>query len=318
MKKLALLGGGRVARAFAARLAPEAEARGLELALLVRSREARVGRLDLRAFAAGEDPGGETVPAADPRIAEALAAAGAMVEALPSTPAAADPFLEPVLAALARGADLVAAGKHLLAVHGERVLAAARAGGARVGISAAVGVGLPLAAVLRERLRADDLVSVEALLNGTTNAVLALRERGLSHDEAVREARDKGLAEPDPTDDLDGGDAVRKAAILARFVLGAPVPLESVARRPLAHDLASLGDGRGRVKQRALLRREGERLVVDVGLARYESPHPFAALEGGAKGARVETARGGVVTILGGAGGLAATADALLADLASP
>src|SRR6185436_4250737 len=107
----------------------------------------------------------------------------------------------------------------------------------------------------------------------------------------------------------------RKAAILARFALGTPVAFEAIARRPLAEDPLLREPRAGRLKQRVRFERKQGELTIEVGLARYEPPHPFASLEGGSKGARVETARGGTVTLLGGAGGLAATADVLLSEL---
>ena len=96
---------------------------------------------------------------------------------------------------------------------------AARGAAAPYLYDAAVGAGLGVVARLRDLVRTGDRVHrVEGALSGTLSFVMAALHAGVPFSEAVRQARDAGLTEPDPRDDLSGRDAARKLALLAREI----------------------------------------------------------------------------------------------------
>ncbi len=140
-----------------------------------------------------------------------------------------------VLEALAAGKDVVTANKALLAEHGAEVFEAARRHGRAVAFEGAVAGGIPIIAALAECLAANQILSVQGILNGTSNFILtAMSEQGRSYDEALAEAQRRGYAEADPTLDVDGTDAAHKLVLLAQIAFGVAVPPRVVSRRGIA------------------------------------------------------------------------------------
>jgi homoserine dehydrogenase len=123
-------------------------------------------------------------------------------------------------AALRRGTKVITANKELVASHGDRLSTLARDHDASLDFGAAVGGSAPVISTLRDLVGASTPVSVRGILNGTSNYVISLLERGVSLDGALASARELGLAETDCTRDLDGRDAAAKLAIIAWIAFG--------------------------------------------------------------------------------------------------
>jgi homoserine dehydrogenase len=123
-------------------------------------------------------------------------------------------------AALRRGTKVITANKELVASHGDRLSALARENDASLDFGAAVGGSAPVISTLRDLVGASTPVSVRGILNGTSNYVISLLERGASLDGALASARELGLAESDCARDLDGRDAAAKLAIIAWIAFG--------------------------------------------------------------------------------------------------
>ena len=134
---------------------------------------------------------------------------------------------EVVMSAIGHGKHVVTANKALLAVHGNEIFAAARAKGVIVAFEAALAGGIPIIKALREGLTANRIEWIAGIINGTTNFILSeMRDRGLSFDEALREAQRLGYAEADPTFDIEGVDAAHKATILSAIAFGIPMQFD--------------------------------------------------------------------------------------------
>jgi len=140
-----------------------------------------------------------------------------------------------VLALLAAGKDVVTANKALLAQHGREVFDAAREHGRAIAFEASVAGGVPIIAALVQSLAANQILSLQGILNGTCNFILTeMSEKGQSYREALAEAQRRGFAEADPTLDVDGTDAAHKLAILAQIAYGVAVPLSAIERRGIS------------------------------------------------------------------------------------
>lgn len=140
-----------------------------------------------------------------------------------------------VLAALAAGKDVVTANKALLAMHGGEVFDAARRHGRSVAFEASVAGGVPIVAALAQSLAANQIQSLQGILNGTCNFILTkMTEDEVDYGVALAEAQQRGFAEADPTMDVDGTDAAHKLAILAQIAFGATVPVSAIDRRGIA------------------------------------------------------------------------------------
>jgi homoserine dehydrogenase len=145
-----------------------------------------------------------------------------------------------VLDLLAAGKDVVTANKALLAQHGAEVFDAAREHGRAVVFEASVAGGVPIIAALAECLVANQIQSLQGILNGTCNFILTrMTDSDQNYADALAEAQRRGYAEADPTLDVNGTDAAHKLAILVQIAFGLSVPVEHIDRRGIA-DLDAL------------------------------------------------------------------------------
>ena len=122
--------------------------------------------------------------------------------------------------ALRRGRKFVTANKELIAADGNELAALARESYGSLDFGASVGGSAPVISLLRDLLGTTSPKSVRGILNGTSNYILTRIERGDSFADALAEAQRKGLAELDPSRDLDGRDSAAKLAIIAWISFG--------------------------------------------------------------------------------------------------
>ncbi|WP_038068615.1 homoserine dehydrogenase, partial [Thermoanaerobacterium aotearoense] len=125
------------------------------------------------------------------------------------------PALEYMKEAILRGKNVVTANKEVIAKHGKELIKLASENNVNLLYEASVGGGIPIIRPLKSCLAANKIHEIKGILNGTTNYILTeMKSRGLSFEGVLKEAQQKGYAELDPTDDVDGFDAARKLAIL--------------------------------------------------------------------------------------------------------
>jgi homoserine dehydrogenase len=122
--------------------------------------------------------------------------------------------------ALSRGTKLITSNKELIASHGHSLSALASDNCVGLDFGAAVGGSAPVISTLRDLLGASAPLSVCGILNGTSNYVITLLERGTNLEDAIASARERGLAEADCSRDLDGRDAAAKLAIICWIAFG--------------------------------------------------------------------------------------------------
>src|ERR1700754_4972419 len=142
---------------------------------------------------------------------------------------AGDPALSAIEAALKSGKSVVTANKALIAKHGLRLAALAEKHGGALNFEAAVGAAIPIVKTLREGLAGTGINRVYGILNGTCNYILTRMEReGLSFEECLKDAQRLGYAEANPSFDVDGHDTAQKLAILASLAFGTKVNQSAV------------------------------------------------------------------------------------------
>jgi homoserine dehydrogenase len=131
--------------------------------------------------------------------------------------------------ALKRGKHVVTANKKLLALHLEELLELSRSNNVSLLYEAAACGSIPIIRTLEEYFDNEELEKVSGIFNGTTNYILTktINEK-LSYVEALKQAQEKGFAESDPTNDVEGFDPKFKAIILALHAFGVIVKPESV------------------------------------------------------------------------------------------
>ena len=137
---------------------------------------------------------------------------------------------ELVETAIRNGKHVVTANKALIASHGDELFKLAKEKGVQIGFEASVAGGTPVIKALREGLVANKVQWFAGILNGTTNFILSeMSEKNTNFDDALKQAQDLGLAEADPTMDIDGTDAAQKASILAALAFKVPFDFKAVS-----------------------------------------------------------------------------------------
>ena len=143
-----------------------------------------------------------------------------LVETTPSNFQDGEPGLSNIKTALASGKHVVTANKGPLALAMPALLELANHKGMRLRFSGTVGGGTPFLDFAAKCLPGERIVTVRGILNGTSNYVLTrMEEASLSFKRALGEARAKGYAEADPTNDIRGFDTAAKIVIIANWIL---------------------------------------------------------------------------------------------------
>ncbi len=139
----------------------------------------------------------------------------------------------------------------------------------------------------------------EGIVNGTTNYILSRMTEGQSYDEALKHAQDIGMAEADPTLDVDGWDAANKLVIIANAVLHRPTTLKDLSvegiRKVTQDDLRIATEHRQVVKLLAQAEKAGKDYRLSVAPVRLDKTHPLANLGAGMMGVIYHTDINGTI-----------------------
>lgn len=118
--------------------------------------------------------------------------------------------------ALINKKHVVTANKAVVSEHFEEFLNLARENNVKFLYESSVAGSIPIIEPLKKQSVINDIVKVSGILNGTSNYILhKMTSEGLDYKEVLKDAQDKGYAEADPTDDVEGLDALRKLRILS-------------------------------------------------------------------------------------------------------
>jgi len=219
--------------------------------------------------------------------------------------------------AIEAGKPVVTANKALLASpEGVALRSLAQQEGVDLLYEAAVAGAIPLVRALRESLTGERIHRVMGIVNGTTNFILTkMSEQGADYADVVAEAQALGLAERDPTADVEGYDAAAKAAILAGVAFGYDVAAADVMREGITSIRAVDVEFAERlgysVKLLAIVERTGDdALSVRVHPALVPKSHPLAGVRDAFNAVFIEGETAGELMLYGqGAGGLPTASD---------
>lgn len=192
---------------------------------------------------------------------------------------------EVVIGALQNGKSVVTANKALMASCGEEVMSLAEEKAVEIAFEASVGGAIPIIVPLKHSLIANRIDSIMGIVNGTTNYMLTrMDEDGMSYEDALKEAQERGFAEADPTADVDGLDAAAKIAILASIAFNSRVTMNQVftegIRRISPVDLAMAHEMGYAVKLLAHAYRSDEGIDVRVHPTMIPESHQLATVNG--------------------------------------
>jgi homoserine dehydrogenase len=159
-----------------------------------------------------------------------LAKADVLFEATSLSPRDGQPAIDHIRAALETGAHAITANKGPIVHAYEELSSLADAKRRRFLFESTVMDGVPIFALFRENLPCIHLRGFRGILNSTTNVILSGMEEGLSFDESLAKAQQIGIAETDPSNDIEGWDAAVKVAALVRVLMDVPIRLEDIRR----------------------------------------------------------------------------------------
>ena len=226
-------------------------------------------------------------------------------------------YLEQLLLA---GKTVVTANKEAIAYRWSQLEAAARKGGAGLYYEASVCGGIPIIKTINESMQANEIDEIKGIINGTTNYMLSrMSDDGLSYCDALADAQRLGIAEPDPTNDVEGIDAACKLSILLSLAFHTKVPVERVFRQGItqlnAGDIAQGKELGYEIKMLAIGKKQGHCVEARIHPTFIPREHPLAAVRGSYNAVFLQGNTVGSLMLYGKGAGDMPTASAIISDM---
>ncbi|MGH6763231.1 MAG: homoserine dehydrogenase [Phyllobacterium sp.] len=226
-----------------------------------------------------------------------------------------------VEAALAAGRHVVTANKALLAKHGVNLARIAEARGVLLNFEAAVAGGIPVIKAMRESLTGNTVSRVYGIMNGTCNYILTrMWEEGISFEACLADAQRLGYAEADPTFDIEGNDTAHKLSLLTSLAFGTQIAPDEIYLEGISN--ITLADIRAADELGYRIKLLGVALKTETGIEQRVHPtmvptsSVIAQVHGVTNAVAIETDLLGELLLSGPGAGGAATASAVIGDVA--
>ena len=222
---------------------------------------------------------------------------------------------------LSNGKAVITANKDIIADCGNELVQLAQENNTCLYFEAAVAAGIPVLKPLIESLRGEELSRVTGIINGTSNYMLTSMEEGSTYEDALSTAQELGYAEPDPTNDVEGVDAMYKAMILSLICFGASPDKDNVHTEGISKITKEDFDWASRlnktIKLVALIDNENGGFNARVHPVLIDTKHPLAAIRGALNAVVVEGGNINQLVFSGPGAGAAPTASAVIGDVLS-
>jgi homoserine dehydrogenase len=219
--------------------------------------------------------------------------ADVMFENSPVNTQTGQPALDHIRAALNLGMHAITANKGPV-VHGYRELTAlAKSKGCQFKFESTVLGGAPVFSVFREAFPLAELSSVKGIFNATTNIILSRMENGEAYEDAVKYCQSVGVAEADPTNDVDGWDAAIKVAALVTVLMDTPMTPQQVnptGIRGITPEMIAKAKAEGkRYKLLCSAEKVGDKVVASVAPQLVDSASPLYGMMNSSTGITFRT-----------------------------
>jgi homoserine dehydrogenase len=237
-----------------------------------------------------------------------------MLECTPTNLNEGEPATSHITTAMRSAKHVICVNKGPLALAFPSLIELASYNGVMLRFSGTVGGGTPILDFAKRCLKGDRIISFHGILNGTTNYILSKMEEGRTYDAAMKDAKEKGYAEANPTLDVDGFDAAAKLVIMANWVMGMKVTMRDINRTGIMDvqlsDVKRASERGNAIKLLAVC----EHRHLDVAPTEVPKTDPIC-VNGTLNAVTFSSEHSGQQTIIGrGAGGME-TASAILSDL---
>jgi len=222
--------------------------------------------------------------------------------------------------ALQQKKHVVTANKDLIAQFGNELTAIAKDNDVSLLYEASVAGGIPILQNLNTNFIADEITGIQGILNGTSNFMLTqMAEKEISYEEALKTAQTAGFAESDPTNDVDGWDAVYKLIILVRLALGKNLLLNEIEvqgmREITQRDIFYAQDFGYQVKLLAQAEKKADKIYAAVKPVLIPQTHPLALVKNEMNSVFIESKFIGSSMFYGPGAGASPTAASVLTDI---
>jgi homoserine dehydrogenase len=245
--------------------------------------------------------------------------AGVMVECTPSNIKTGEPALQFIHQAMDKGWHVVTANKGPLVVDFHGIQEKAEKNRVSLGMSGATAAALPALDIALHSLAGTKVSRVEGILNGTTNYILTRMGEGEDYATALQDAQQKGIAEPDPSLDVEGWDTAVKILIITNAIFRTANTLADVRVEGITHipsDLLEKAKKKsGSLKLLGSIHLEDGKPKIEVRPCWLEPSHPMHGVVGSQKGITFFTDTMGAITLTGGKSDPKGAAAALLKDI---
>ena len=221
--------------------------------------------------------------------------------------------------ALESGKHVVTANKAVIFEHGEELINLAKKNNVELLFESAVCAGTPTIKMLSNDLTANRITKVAGMLNGTTNFILSNMEEGASYESVLKEAQEKGYAEPDPSLDVNGTDAAHKIGILAALAFNSGLPVSGIYIEGIENiqlqDFTYANEFHLTVKHLAVAKLNDKGVELRSHPVMLSKNSSLAGLKGVRNGIQFDTNLLGEFHVAGSGAGRESTASGLISDL---
>lgn len=225
-----------------------------------------------------------------------------------------------IIEALKRGKAVVTANKALLAKNGKQIFSLAKKGGSSIGFEASVGGAIPIIKGISEGLIGCNIKKLYGIVNGTSNYILnRMDKEQIDFKDALRQAKECGYAESNPTLDIDGGDTLHKLCILSYLCFGVWPKQEKVSTEGIKNisllDILYAQELNYCIKLLAIAKRDGYGLDLRVQPTLISREHPLADVNLAYNAVYLQSQPSGELMFYGPGAGGDATSSAVISDI---
>ena len=231
-----------------------------------------------------------------------------------------EPAASYMIRALQQGKTVVTANKMALASRWDEIVSAAKESGSGLYYEASVCGAIPIIRALNDSMQANRITSVMGIINGTTNYILSrMSSEGAAYEQVLADAQRLGLAEPDPTADVEGYDAAYKLSILSTLAFHKHIPVDAIYREGITRvtplDVQCGKEFGLTLKLLAVAKEEEGKVQVRVHPTFVPNAHPLASVSDAFNAVYVTGHACGDMMFYGRGAGDMPTASALVSDL---
>jgi len=243
-----------------------------------------------------------------------------LIEATPTNLVDGEPGTTHIITALEQGMEVVSANKGPLVLHYRKLHDLAQRNKCALHISAATAAALPTLDVGSVCLAGSHILSVEGILNGTTNYILSrMQLEGCAYATALEDAQALGIAETDPSYDVEGKDTANKIILIANRIFGTRYGPDDIRVTGITdvslEDIKKASEDKRVIKLIGTAARSEDKMVIEVAPKRLKRDHPLALVNGSEKAISYMTDTMDRVTVMGGKSSPVGAAAAILKDL---